>query len=61
LPITVLYALILSAGYFDVEEKYVYCTDERFVLDPKEAVELCDENTIGICLILGSTFTGEYE
>jgi glutamate decarboxylase len=31
------------------------------VIDPKEAVKLIDENTIGICVILGSTFNGEYE
>lgn len=30
----------------------MYCTTERYVLDPKEAVDLCDENTIGICEIL---------
>jgi len=54
-------ALIVSLGYFDVEEKYVYCTEDRFVLDPETAVELIDENTIGICVILGSTFNGEYE
>jgi glutamate decarboxylase len=41
--------------------QYVYCTTERFVIDPEEAVELIDENTIGICAILGSTFNGEYE
>lgn len=50
-----------AARYFDIEEKYVYCTDERYVLDPEEAVSLIDENTIGICAILGLTYTGEYE
>lgn len=50
-----------AARYFDVEEKYVYCTDDRYVIDPKEAVDLVDENTIGICVILGTTYTGEYE
>jgi len=50
-----------AARYFDVEEKYVYCTPDRFVIDPKEAVDLVDENTIGICSILGTTYTGEYE
>jgi len=50
-----------AARYFDVEEKYVYCTKDRFVIDPKEAVDLVDENTIGICSILGTTYTGEYE
>ena len=28
---------------------------------PSEAVELCDENTIGVVAILGSTFDGSYE
>jgi len=50
-----------AARYFDVEEKYVYCTKDRYVIDPKEAVDLVDENTIGICSILGTTYTGEYE
>jgi glutamate decarboxylase len=50
-----------AARYFDVEEKFVYCTPDRYVIDPEEAVNLVDENTIGICSILGTTYTGEYE
>lgn len=50
-----------AARYFDVEERFVYCTKDRYVLDPQECVELIDENTIGICAILGTTYTGEYE
>lgn len=50
-----------AARYFDIEEKFVYCTNERYVLDPEEAVNLIDENTIGICVILGTTYTGQYE
>ncbi|KAF2183690.1 glutamate decarboxylase [Zopfia rhizophila CBS 207.26] len=50
-----------AARYFDVEEKYVYCTTDRYVIDPKQAIDLIDENTIGICAILGTTYTGEYE
>lgn len=50
-----------AARYFEVEEKYVYCTPTRYVIDPKEAVDLVDENTIGICVILGTTYTGQYE
>lgn len=50
-----------AARYFDIEEKFVYCTPDRYVMDPKEAVDLVDENTIGICAILGTTYTGEYE
>ncbi|KAI5289325.1 hypothetical protein KEM54_004074 [Ascosphaera aggregata] len=50
-----------AARYFDIEEKYVYCTSDRFVIDPQEAVDLVDENTIGIAAILGTTYTGQYE
>lgn len=50
-----------AARYFDIEEKYVFCTESRYVIDPKAAVDLVDENTIGICAILGTTYTGQYE
>lgn len=50
-----------AVRYFDVEEKYVYCTEDRFVIDPVQAVDLVDENTIGICAIMGTTYTGHYE
>ncbi|CAG8539535.1 9443_t:CDS:10, partial [Ambispora leptoticha] len=35
--------------------------EDMFILKPEKAVELVDENTIGICAILGSTYTGHYE
>jgi glutamate decarboxylase len=50
-----------ATRYFEIEERFVYCTDDRYIIDPKMAVDLVDENTIGICAILGSTYTGEYE
>jgi len=50
-----------ATRYFEIEEKLVYCTADRYVIDPDEAVSLVDENTIGICCIFGSTYTGEYE
>lgn len=50
-----------AARYFEIEERYVYCTESRYVIDPQQAVDLVDENTIGICAILGTTYTGEYE
>ena len=31
-----------AARYFEVEERYVFCTEDRFVADPKEVVELVD-------------------
>jgi glutamate decarboxylase len=33
----------------------------RYHLGPDEAIERCDENTIGVVAILGSTFDGSYE
>ena len=50
-----------AARYLDVEERYVNCDKERYVIDPQKAVDLVDENTIGICAIVGTTYTGEYE
>ena len=34
---------------------------DRFHLDPAAAAALCDENTIGVVGVLGSTFDGSYE
>ena len=50
-----------AARYMEIEERYVFCTEDRYVIDPQEAVSKIDENTIGICTILGSTYTGQYE
>jgi glutamate decarboxylase len=49
------------ANYWDVEMRLVPMEGERFHLAAEEAVELCDENTIGVIAILGSTFDGSYE
>lgn len=50
-----------ATRYFEIEEKFVNCTPERFVIDPEETVALVDENTIGIAVLLGTTYTGHYE
>ena len=49
------------ANYWDVEMRLVPMEGERFHLSAEEAVKLCDENTIGVVAILGSTFDGSYE
>jgi glutamate decarboxylase len=49
------------ANYWDVEMRLVPMDGERFHLSAAEAVKLCDENTIGVVAILGSTFDGSYE
>jgi glutamate decarboxylase len=49
------------ADYFEVEPRFVPVEGERLHLGPEEAVALCDENTIGVVAVLGSTFDGSYE
>jgi glutamate decarboxylase len=49
------------ANYWDVEMRLVPMEGNRFMLSAEEAVKLCDENTIGVIAILGSTFDGAYE
>ncbi|WP_431035661.1 glutamate decarboxylase [Streptomyces sp. P6-2-1] len=47
--------------FWEVEARQVPMEGERYHLSPEAAVELCDENTIGVVGILGSTFDGSYE
>ena len=47
--------------YWEVEPRLVPMEGERYHLDAAEAVKRCDENTIGVVAVLGSTFDGSYE
>ena len=49
------------ANYWDVELRLVPMEGDRYHLSPEEAVKLCDENTIGVVVVMGSTFDGSYE
>ena len=49
------------ANYWDVEMRLVPMSGDRFHMSAEEAVKLCDENTIVVVGILGSTFDGSYE
>jgi glutamate decarboxylase len=49
------------ANYWDVEMRLVPMEGERFHLSAEEAVARCDENTVGVVAVLGSTFDGSYE
>jgi glutamate decarboxylase len=49
------------ANYWDVEPRLAPMEGERFHLSAAEAVARCDENTIGVVTILGSTFDGSFE
>jgi glutamate decarboxylase len=47
--------------YWDVEARYAPIEEGRLQLNAEEALKLCDENTIGVVAILGSTFDGSFE
>lgn len=47
--------------YFDVEERFVPLEEGCYCLTAEKARGLIDENTIGVCVILGSTYNGEFE
>lgn len=49
------------AAYWDVEPRLVPLAGERYHLSPAEAVARCDENTIAVVAVLGSTLDGSYE
>lgn len=48
-------------NFWEVEARQVPMDGDRYHLDPEAAAELCDENTIGVVAVLGSTFDGSYE
>ena len=47
--------------YFDVEIREVPMEGDRLLLTPEEVLKRCDENTIGVIVTLGVTFTLQYE
>ena len=47
--------------YWEVEAREVPLEGGEMVTDPERAVAACDQNTIGVVCVLGSTFTGHYE
>ncbi|KAJ1997499.1 glutamate decarboxylase gad1 [Coemansia thaxteri] len=55
-------ALEKTARYFDMEARLVPVSDSsRYVLDVERAVSMIDENTVGVFVIMGSTYTGHFE
>jgi glutamate decarboxylase len=47
--------------YFDVELREVPMEGDRLLLTPEEVLKRCDENTIGVIVTLGVTFTLQFE
>ena len=54
-------ALEKFARYFDVENRLIGVSDKDFLIDINKIKENLDENTIGIFVIVGSTYTGGFE
>jgi glutamate decarboxylase len=48
-------------NFWEVEARLAPMEGERFHLDAESALQLVDENTIGVVGVLGSTFDGSYE
>lgn len=49
------------ARYWEVEPRLAPMQPGQYMMSPEQMLELCDENTIGVVGILGTTFTGQYE
>jgi glutamate decarboxylase len=47
--------------YWDVEARYVPMEKDRYHLTAEEVIKRCDENTIGVVVLMGSTYDGSYE
>src|SRR5215469_8774260 len=44
--------------YFDVEPRIVRLREDKYVIGPEDVEPHVDENTIGVAVVLGTTFTG---
>jgi glutamate decarboxylase len=49
------------ARYFDVEPRIVPIAKDHFTIKPEDVKEKIDENTIAVGVVLGTTFTGEFD
>ncbi|MEV7979867.1 glutamate decarboxylase [Streptomyces sp. NPDC086519] len=49
------------ANYFEVEPRYVPMEPGRYHLTADTLTAYCDDNTIGVVTVLGSTYDGSYE
>src|SRR5262249_34291898 len=48
-------------NYWEVEPRLVPVTKDALYLTPEGAAGACDDNTIGVVAVLGSTYDGSYE
>lgn len=49
------------ARYFDVEPRIIPIAKDHFTIQPEDVLKQVDENTIAVGVVLGTTFTGEFD
>lgn len=49
------------ARYFDVEPRIIPIAKDHFTIKPEDVLREVDENTIAVGVVLGTTFTGEFD
>lgn len=49
------------ARYFDVEPRIIPIARDHFTIEAEEVMAQVDENTIAVGVVLGTTFTGEFD
>ncbi|MFH1877514.1 MAG: glutamate decarboxylase [Candidatus Omnitrophota bacterium] len=47
--------------YWDIEPRIIPMEKGRCIVNAEEVIKRVDENTIGVAVIMGTTFTGQYE
>lgn len=47
--------------YWEIEPRIVPMEKGRYIINAEEVIKRVDENTIGVGVIMGTTFTGQYE
>jgi glutamate decarboxylase len=50
-----------AARFLEIEERYCSSTENTATLVPQKAVDLVNEDTVLVCSILRSMYTGEYD
>ena len=50
-----------ATRYFEIEDRFVHLEEGKYTLTPADVAPLVDENTIGVAVILGSTYNGEFD
>ena len=45
----------------DIEAKFIQPTVKDFKIDPKQALKLIDDHTIGVIAIMGNHYGGQYD